>query len=84
MTQTQLSFRQRPAPGKLFTPGTQNYRLYERLLQGEVTNAEIVREMNIFNSTGRADDVRKALKPYLMDIEAKRIERGLWSYRLKG
>jgi hypothetical protein len=77
-------FRPRPKPGDLFTPGSQNYRLYERLLAGEVTNAEIVRHMNIYNSTGRAADVRKALKPYLVGVEATRICKGLWKYKLKG
>lgn len=83
MTQTEL-FSQRPSPAKLFTPGTQNYNLYERLLRGEVTNAEIVRQMGIFNSTGRISDIRAALKPHLMDIEASRIKKGLFKYELKG
>jgi len=74
----------RPRPDALFRQGTQNERLYRRLLEGPVTNAEIVREMGIFNSTGRASDVREALKPYLMDVEARRIDKGLWQYRLRG
>jgi len=74
----------RPRPNTLFKPGTQNERLYRRLLEGPVTNAEIVREMNILNSTGRISDVREALKPYLMDVEARRIAKGLWQYRLRG
>ena len=80
----QSLFRPRPAPGKLFSPGTQSYQLYERLLAGEVTNSEIVRQMGIFNSTGRISDIRAKLKPYLMDIEATRINKGLFKYTLKG
>jgi len=83
MTQQPL-FHPRPAPAKLFTPGTQSYQLYERLLAGEVTNSEIVRQMNILNGTGRISDIRAKLKPYLMDIEASRIDKGLFSYKLKG
>jgi hypothetical protein len=83
MTQSPL-FNPRPAPAKLFTPGTQSYLLYERLLRGEVTNSEIVRQMNIFNSTGRISDIRAKIKPYLLDIEATRINKGLFSYKLKG
>ena len=83
MTQQEL-FRPRPSPDKLFSQGSQSYQLYERLLKGETTNAEIVRQMGIFNSTGRISDIRKVLKPYLMDIEATRINKGLFSYRLKG
>lgn len=85
MFQSQLNFRERPSPDKLFTPDTQNYKLYERLLQqGEITNGEIIYGMRIANSTGRIDDIRKALKPYLITIEASRIKRGLWKYELKG
>jgi hypothetical protein len=80
----QILFNQRPAPAKLFKQGTQSYLLYERLLRGEVTNAEIVRQMGIFNSTGRISDIRAAIKPYLLDIEASRINKGLFSYKLKG
>jgi len=83
MTQQEL-FHPRPAPDKLFSPGTQSYQLYERLLAGEVTNSEIVRQMGIFNSTGRISDIRAKLKPYLMDIEASRIDKGLFKYTLKG
>ena len=74
----------RPRPDDLFKPGTQNERLYRRLLEGPVTNGEIIYQMRIANSTGRASDVRKALRPYLMDVEARRIYRGLWQYRLRG
>ena len=72
-TSTQLGFK----------PGTQTWNLYERLLQGPVTNAEVVRNMGIFNSTGRASDVRQALKPYLISVEAKKIKQGLWEYQLR-
>jgi hypothetical protein len=75
-------FVEPPKPSEIFKPGTQNHRLYERLLQGPVTNAEIVREMNVFNSTGRCSDLRQALKPYLISVEARKINKGLWEYRL--
>ena len=83
MTQTALEYT-RPRPDDLFTPGSQCFRLYDRLLKGPVTNSEIVRDMGIFNSTGRASDLRKALKPHLMDVEAKRVRDGLFVYHLKG
>lgn len=83
MTQEPLQF-DRPRPRDLFGFGTQNYRIYERLLQGPVTNAEIVRDMNIFNSTGRVSDIRLRLKPYCMDIEARRVDGSLFRYDLKG
>ena len=83
MTQTALEFT-RPRPGDLFTPGSQCFRLYQRLLEGPTTNREIVEGMKIYNSTGRAADVRKALRPHLMDVEAKRVRDGLFIYNLRG
>jgi hypothetical protein len=38
--------------------------------------------MKIYNSTGRCSDLRKALKPHLMDIKARRIHDGLFEYKL--
>jgi hypothetical protein len=81
MTQTALMFDV-PRPGDLFTAGSQNYRIYERLLEGPLTNREIVEGMKIYNSTGRAADIRKALKPYLLDVKATRIHDGLFEYKL--
>lgn len=72
MIQAALNFS-RPDPDHLFKPGSQNHRIYCRLLCGPVTNSEIVREMNVFNSTGRCADIRKALRPYLLDVSARRI-----------
>ena len=64
-----------------FKAGTQNYRLFERLKQGPVTNVEIVHEMRILNSTGRVSNLRdKGLnvpgkpRPDLGD--------GVWQYTL--
>ena len=73
-----------PLASALFAYDTQCRRLYERLLEGPVTNAEIVRGLGIFNSTGRVSDLRKALLPYGVDVVAKRIQRGLFEYRLQG
>ena len=29
-------------------------------------------------------EVWEAVRPFLMDVEARRIYRGLWQYRLRG
>jgi len=83
--QAQLQF-DRPRPDDLFTPGSQCHCLYQRLLQGPVENIEVVHKMNILNSTGRSADIRRAVKPYLMDVVATPIKgrNGVWEYRLKG
>lgn len=74
-----------PRPTELFKQGPQNARLYERLLRGPVTNIEVVRDMCILKYTGRISDVRKALRPCLMDVKAVRMqEPGQWLYQLRG
>lgn len=70
-------------PENPFTVGTQNWRLWERLRQGPVTNAEIVRELNIFNSTGRISEVRQALAGTGWTVDTKWIKRGLFEYSVR-
>jgi len=86
MTQLDLTFNSKPNPRDLFKPGSQNYYLYQRLLNGPVSNIEIVRDMCIMNSTGRISDLRQKLKPYLLDIQAQQIPdgNGKWLYSLRG
>jgi len=85
MTQTALCFSRRPTAKELgLRPGSQTCRLYERLLEGAVTNAEIVRAMGIFNSTGRVSDLRERLRPFLMDVYSRPVKVGLWEYQLRG
>lgn len=76
------SFNFTPYPENPFREGSQNHRLYERLKVAPVTNAEIVREMNIFNSTGRAADLRKFLKSHGLDVISKPLGDGLYQYQL--
>ena len=71
-------------PGNAFRLGSQNYRLYERLKEGEVTNAEIVRSMGIFNSTGRIDNIRKRLHGTGWEVKARPVnDNGMWVYSLR-
>ena len=84
MTQTALNFR--PAPAALFRPGSQNFRVYERLLCGPVDNGELPRGMRINKYTSRISDIRAALRPYLMDVKAESdpCDRSRVVYRLVG
>ena len=83
MTQTSI-FDQPRFPANPFKAKTQNNRLYERLLRGPVTNAEIVRDYGIFNSTGRVSEVREYLKPHGIALYCERLHDGLFEYSLKG
>lgn len=76
-------FNQRPFPPNPWKAGTQNFRLYERMKQGPVTNAEIVRTHGIFNSTGRVSDIREFLAPHGIKLHSERLHDGKWEYRLQ-
>lgn len=84
MTQTTLFSR--PDPSALFRIGSQNHRVYERLLCGPVDNGELPRGMRINKYTSRISDIRAALRPYLMDVraEADPRDRSRVVYRLVG
>jgi hypothetical protein len=82
MNQTAINFN-KPQPHELFKAGTQDERLYSRLLVAPITNAEIVDELRIFSYTRRVSDLREKLKPYLMDVKAERVRNGLFIYTLK-
>ena len=72
MTQAFMSF-ERPKPDKLFRKGSQNHRLYTRLLKCPASQGEIIHDLKIANSTRRISEIRQALRPYLIDIKSTRI-----------
>lgn len=71
--QINLDFKKAP-----FAPGTQNYRLLERLRLGPIMNHEIVYDLGILKYTNRISDLRA--RGY--DIQSKPIKRGVWQYSL--
>ena len=82
MNQPELKFDV-PQPGELFKYGSQNYALYQALLQGGVTNVEM-RDLFILSHTRRLTDVREAIRPYLMDVKKERLHGGVYLYKLSG
>jgi hypothetical protein len=64
--------------------GTQKHRLLDRLHQGAVTNAEIVRDLGIFNYRDKISEVRADMKTQGLDLiaEPANQKRNLWTYRL--
>jgi hypothetical protein len=75
----------RPKPEALFKEGSQNFVLYTRLLQGPITNREIMR-MCIPKYTGRISEIRAALRPHLMDVKSETDpgDRSRVTYKLAG
>ena len=69
---TFMSF-ERPNPDTLFKEGSQNHCLYTRLLKCPVSKREIIYGLKIANSNGRISEIRKALRPYLIDIKSTPI-----------
>jgi hypothetical protein len=72
-----------PKPETLFPWGTQPRRLYEALATcGEISNAQITRDLHILAYSGVIATVRKALRPHSLDIAKRRYPGGVWTYRL--
>jgi hypothetical protein len=73
----------KPAPESLFPWGTQARRLYEALATcGEVTNVQIVRDLHILTYSKVIGQIRKAVRPFGLDVAKRNYGRGVWAYRL--
>ena len=85
MTQADL-FPRRPGPDELFKSGSQNHRIYTEILKrGAISNVEIVHRLNIMNSTGRVSEIRRKLRPYLVNVACQQAgDGGVFVYSLKG
>jgi 1,2-phenylacetyl-CoA epoxidase catalytic subunit len=75
--QAELNFSL-PRPVDLFKPGTQDYRLYERLLAAPITNAQIIDELRIFSYTRRLSDLREKG----INVKATRVRESLFKYEI--
>jgi hypothetical protein len=68
-----------------YRPGSQKFRLLERLKDGPLTNKEIIEIYHIWNTTGRLSDIRlEVLEPMGLALESVRIKKTLFEYRIKG
>jgi len=83
MEQTAIDFSKRPKPGELFRFGSQQYKIYEKLISGGITNVEI-QELGCLSHTRRVSDIREKIRPHLLDVKAERIRDGLFIYKLTG
>ena len=83
MDQRSLNFDPVPKPGELFKYGSQQYRIYEKLISGGATSVEI-QEIGCLSHTRRISDIREKLKPFLLDVKAERKHGSVYFYHLKG
>jgi len=71
-----------PCPEKEY-PGSQTWRIYERLKLGKVSNGEIIYQMRIANSTGRASELRAFLKRHGFDLRSDETGNASeWTYEI--
>ena len=64
-------------------PGSQNWRLYERLKEGPVSNGEIIYQMRIANSTGRCSEIRAFLRRHGFDLRSDETGNASeWTYEI--
>jgi hypothetical protein len=74
----QMSLNLKPST---LTPQAQ--RLYERLLESPITNAEMRDELRLLSYTRRLSDIREAIKPD-KTIVKRHLGHGVFEYSLKG
>lgn len=80
MTQPELDFTPLPRPEELrMTP--QDKRLYERLVRGPVTNAQMRDELRLLSYTRRLSDIREKL-PDGWTIKKEHHGGGVFVYSL--
>lgn len=82
MTQPELDFHPLPRPEELFPAQNQSRRLYESLVRGPVTNAEMRDRLRLLSYTRRLSDIREKL-PDGWTIKKEHQGDGAFSYRLE-
>ncbi len=81
MEQAAFNFKAPPA-NELFKPGSQKYKIYERLLADGITNVEI-NQLGALSHTKRISEIRAMLKPYLLDVVAERLHGHVYINKIK-
>jgi hypothetical protein len=81
MSQLNLNFTA-PSPDEIFPGDNQDRRLYQRLLQGGLTNAQMRDELRLLSYTRRLSDLREKLAPHGMTINKKHLGKGVYQYQL--
>ena len=73
---------QAPRPDEIFPGDNQDRRLYQRLLEGAITNAEMRDQLRLLSYTRRLSDLRERLAPHGMTITKKHLGDGVFQYSL--
>lgn len=85
MVQTALDFTdlgRLPRPGAFFRYNSQNYRIYEKLLAGGITSAEMRRDF-IMSHTKRISDIRERLIVFGYDVECQEFHGNINIWKIR-
>ena len=83
MMQTALNFNPLPRPEEIFPAQNQDRRLYERMLLGPVSNAQMRDELRLLSYTRRLSDIREKLTPHGLTIRKEHQGNGVFVYSLE-
>lgn len=81
--QISLNFNPLPRPDELFPTHNQPRRLYERMLCGPISNAEMRDQLLLLSYTRRLSDIREKLYPHGWTIHKEHAGNGVFLYGLK-
>lgn len=83
MNQPTLNFSPIPRPEEIFPAQNQDRRLYERMLLGPVSNAQMRDELRLLSYTRRLSDIREKLTPHGFTIKKEHQGDGVFIYSLE-
>ena len=83
MNQPELDFRPLPRPEEIFPTDCQDRRLFERMILGPVSNAQMRDELRLLSYTRRLSDIREKLYPHGLTIKKEHHGNGVFVYSLK-
>jgi len=82
MNQPELCFNPLPRPEELFPADNQDRRLYQRMIRGPISNAEMRDQLRLLSYTRRLSDIREKL-PDGWTIRKEHQGEGVFIYSLE-
>ena len=83
MMQASINFNPIPRPEEIFPAQNQDRRLYERMLLGPVSNAQMRDELRLLSYTRRLSDIREKITPHGLTIRKEHQGNGVFVYSLE-
>ncbi|MDD4092962.1 MAG: hypothetical protein PHQ63_10395 [Smithellaceae bacterium] len=83
MMQASINFNPIPRPEEIFPAQNQDRRLYERMLLGPVSNAQMRDELRLLSYTRRLSDIREKITQHGLTIRKEHQGNGVFVYSLE-